>query len=96
MKWIFIDRWYGQNLDGSDHWDTCSKNKWDQVVATGTPFEVTTKDGKVEGYTGSVHGTKLKRDERKAIVGKGSAPSLCDCRVPPWEECLPTCKTRES
>ena len=77
-------RWYGRNPDGSDHWDACSKRRWEQVKATGERFEA----AEASGYARSVHGTKYDRINAKPIRGENYQPTgLCRQCVPPWEIC---------
>lgn len=77
-------RWACHNPDGSDHWDLCSKTRWEQVKATGQRFD----DKRQSGYAYSVHGTKLDRISADTIKGKKYKISgLCKDCVPPWEVC---------
>lgn len=85
VRWVQIDgRWHCHNQDGSDHWDECSKRRWQQVVATGERF--VTK--RASGYANSVHGTKYDRISAGVVRGKRYKPSgQCKQCVPPWETC---------
>lgn len=88
IAWIKIEgRWHCHNANGSDHWDTCSKRKWQQVKDTGVKFEdQRTRDGIVSGFADSIHGTKLSRHSRPH---KGPSKLSGDCKacVPPWQVC---------
>ena len=81
-------RLFCRNPDGSDHWDLCSKLKWDQVKATGTRFESKRKSG----YKDSIHGTKFDMLAAHVAVGKDYKPDGCTCGLPPWELCKPDCE----
>jgi len=90
-------RWYCFNHGTTtDHWDSCSSRRWKQTVSTGTRFEnrVNSKGQLESGYADSIHGTKLDHIECLEAVGKDYHPDMCDCGIPPWEECKTTCKTR--
>lgn len=85
------DRWRCYNQDGSDHWDLCSKRKWEQVKATGKRFvnEKLSPWERADGYKDSIHGTKMSRHAR-AAVGDVKFSGQCKACVPPWEVCA-TC-----
>jgi hypothetical protein len=77
-------RWFCLNQDGTDHWDACSKKRWQQVKATGTRFEK--KDG--TGYANSIHGTKFDMKTSGFKRGRDFKVSgLCKSCVPAWEVC---------
>lgn len=93
VLWVKIQgRWHCHNKDGSDHWDLCSKRKWQQVKETGERFENVKpdRDTIISGYRNSIHGTKLSRDARRAVKGDQyqRSPECKDC-APPWEVCNP-------
>jgi hypothetical protein len=71
----------------TDHWDSCSKRRWEQVKATGKHFD----HDRVAGYAGSIHGTKYYRISSGVIRGrqfpKPQVYAQCRQCVPPWEEC---------
>lgn len=97
VEWLKIKgRWHCHNLDGSDHWDLCSKRKWQQVKETGERFENEKPDRHtiVSGYRKSIHGTKLSRDARRPVKGSQYLISgKCKQCMPPWEICG-TCPDR--
>ena len=78
-----------------DHWDSCSKRRWEQTVATGTPFEneksvdANGKPIEVSGYANSVHGTKLRQIDFHKAKAKGFHPFQHQpgCEALPWETC---------
>lgn len=85
-------RWQCFEADGKTvHWDTCSKRRWEQTVATGERFE--TADA--IGYRNSVHGTKYEVLRSPPIRGDLYVPLVhrpdCD-GAPPWEYC--SCQTK--
>lgn len=95
VQWLKIkDRWHCHNPGGSDHWDLCSKRKWEQVKATGERFinEKLSPGERADGYRNSIHGTKKSR-HAYAPVGKVKLSPDCQQCVPPWEAC-PTCPDR--
>jgi hypothetical protein len=86
VTWVMSDgRWSCFNHGTVvDHWDTCSKRKWEQVKATGIRFD----EKMASGYTASVHGTKYERKSSGVIRGKNYKPTgFCLGCVPPWEAC---------
>ena len=89
MIWVKRDgRWYGENPDGSDHWDTCSKNIWDQVKKSGERVTTKRKNGVTHvGFKTQSHGFQLESIHTPAVAGKNYKPSNCDCGIPPWEVC---------
>jgi hypothetical protein len=92
VKWLKIEgRWNCHNADGSDHWDLCSKLRWQQTVDTGKRFEgKDNRKQKITGYKDSIHGTKLDSIESKLTVGKDRSKEIshiAGCNIPPWESC---------
>lgn len=89
VQWSKIDnRWHCHNADGSDHWDLCSKLRWEQTKATGIRLE----DEYKAGYRNSVHGTKFERIN--ALVERGSnyrEDDRCKQCVPAWQDCPNNC-----
>lgn len=81
VKWIKKDRWYCENEDGSDHWDLCSKIRWQQTKETGTRFV----EKNESGYANSIHGTKLDHSCSGWIKGKKYKPPLIETDLPPWD-----------
>lgn len=73
-------------LDGSDHFDKCSKVRFDRIKRDGTAFET----AREAGYR---VGTKVKftRLSSKPIRGKHYVPHTCThatpCEIPPWDTC---------
>jgi hypothetical protein len=96
VEWKKIDgRWYCHNAGTqTDHWDSCSKRRWQQTVSTGERFDNLKLDKKrtASGYKNSIHGMKFDHIEVKSIKGKHYKPDGCDCGRPPWELCKPDCK----
>lgn len=88
--WLKIEgRWYCHNeSDGAEHWDTCSKVRWEQTKATGIRFDRKA----AAGYANSVHGTKFERLSAKVKRGERfkNHPSCREC-VPAWEICPNQC-----
>ena len=87
VRWIREQgRWRCLNVaDAKDHWDQCSRRRWQQVKETGERFE--TKEA--SGYRNSIHGTKYDRIAAKPIRGalyREPSGKCKDC-VPPWEAC---------
>lgn len=77
-------RWFCENADGSDHWDTCSKRRWQAVVRDGVHFE----RGGDKGY---LHEDKAKFYSKSSGFVRGARyqmSGLCRECVPPWESCL--------
>ena len=89
IKWVKIgERWHCHNPDGTDHWDLCSKRKWDQVVATGRKFA----HGNNKGYADSIHGTKYYMKEGGKTENRNKKLPRCNCHlpplnIPPWDDC---------
>lgn len=85
------------------HWDSCSKNRWQQVKATGERFQgkqerESGERGKllVTGFRNSVHGTKLDMIKAPVIKGANSTRTPCgrdrgECTHPQWEACAQAC-----
>ena len=91
VRWKKVEgRWQCFNLDGVIHWDTCSKNRWDQVKRTGQRFEEEMRSG----FKRSMHGDKFDHIGQKEIIGKDYKPDGCKCGLPPWELCKPDCEHR--
>lgn len=91
--------WKCENPDGSDHWDLCSKTRFEKIRREGTFFE-----GKPTGMTRAImprvdyvagyrHPLKTQFIEITArpVAGKKYRPDACDCGRPPWELCDPQC-----
>ena len=90
IKWVRIKRrWYCQNLDGSDHWDTCSQRMFDRLKSEGRYFHE--KQGKefVKGYEHQEFGKKAYERSGTFTIGKGYKPihHAQGCSVLPWEDC---------
>ena len=82
-------RWNCLNADGTDHWDACSKNVWDDVKKHGEKF--TRKEGRetVTGYRSAKYGEKAASRSGIIITGKKYHPvtHTVGCNVAPWETC---------
>lgn len=79
------DRWTCLNPDGSDHWDACSEARTKLIQAEGISFS----DEKGSGF--------LHRGKRHYMTGHGKVTlasdyclPVCDCKNPPWEDCVHT------
>jgi len=84
-------RWCPCELDGSDHFDKCSRLKFDRLRAEGAHFDRRATDGvnvRETGYSHRELGTK--RDGLTGRVRRGAAFNPCPetCSTPPWEPCL--------
>lgn len=84
------------NLDGSDHWDLCSKLRFERVKRTGVHFEGRQINGEgavlhVEGYRSPIKTQLVGIRLSKPVTGKNYRPDGCDCGLPPWELCRPDC-----
>jgi hypothetical protein len=87
VRWSKPDgKWECHNPDGSDHWDLCSKTRFERIKREGEHFETAA----VEGYR---HPEKVQfvRISAKPMRGKQYRESGCDCGLPPWELCKPDC-----
>jgi hypothetical protein len=82
-------RWFCKNMDGEDHWDSCSKTVFAEIMNTGEHF--IEKQGKetVHGYKTDKHGKKAYLREGTIVAGKGFKPVIHnpDCYSAPWETC---------
>jgi hypothetical protein len=97
VDWVQIKgRWYCHNAGTQiDHWDACSKRKWQQVTKTGARFEgkvMRSSDysavGVADGFAHSIHGTKLSRHAIPSKKGdKFRTSEICKNCIPPWEAC---------
>ena len=88
--WVKIEgRWHCHNeSDGADHWDLCSKVRWEKTKATGIRFD----SKAAAGYANSVHGTKFERLNAKVKRGsRFKRHILCRECVPAWEDCPNNC-----
>lgn len=90
VTWVKSDnRWMCLNADSTDHWDSCSKNVWEDVKKHGEEF--TRKKGKeiVTGYRSVKHGEKAAMRSGIVITGKKYKPVIHadTCSVMPWENC---------
>lgn len=87
VRWVKEQgKWRCLNIaDAHDHWDACSKRRWQQVKATGERFE--TSDA--SGYANSVHGTKFDMQRVGPIRGAQYVPvqHRRECAALPWEDC---------
>lgn len=93
VKWVKRDRWYCENLDGSDHWDLCSKLYADGFRANGEYFQGRRGDKMVAGYRYRGR-EQLIEIQAKPIVGKQYKPDGCKCGLPPWDLCKTDCENR--
>ena len=87
VQWTRIDgRWHCHNPDGEDHFDLCSKAKFERIKRTGQYFETKSRDGYVTVFKSS--GVQLVRDAFRPVCGDRYEPTgLCRDCVPPWEIC---------
>lgn len=90
VEWRKTDgKWNCYNPDGSDHWDSCSKNVWDDVKKHGEKF--TRQDGRetVTGFRSEKYGEKAAMRSGIVIKGKKYKPvtHVETCHVLPWENC---------
>jgi hypothetical protein len=72
-----------------DHWDACSKNKFDRIKKTGEYFE----NGTTKGYITDLKPSGVQYTQQSArVVGDRYKPSgdCADC-CPPWEVCSFPC-----
>lgn len=87
VVWTKIDgRWRCFNAGTqTDHWDTCSRRRWQQTVATGERFVSAMNSG----YARSVHGTKFDRISSGVMRGRDYHPieHTPTCEAAPWEPC---------
>ncbi len=97
VTWVRVGkRKQCHNPDGSDHWDLCSKLRFEQVKRTGVHFHGTahTAEGDklhTEGYRSPFKTQLVSIHLEKPITGKGYRPDGCDCGLPPWELCRSDC-----
>ena len=89
VSWVMIEaRWHCHNADGTDHWDLCSKLRWEQTKATGVRFDRLRE----AGYANSVHGTKFERLNAKIRRGsRYKSDRSCGHCVPAWDVCPNHC-----
>jgi ribosomal protein S27AE len=75
-------RWRCYNPDYTEHWDTCSRNRWNRVAREGKRFER-------KQATGYVHQKKEKYERISSGIKHGDRyqPRPCPHDVPPWEDC---------
>lgn len=87
INWVQQDgRWRCYNAGTEiDHWDSCSRRRWEQTVATGERFVEKHRSG----YRKSVHGTKIDRMTSGVIRGENYKPVTHQpgCTAAPWEDC---------
>ena len=78
-------KWSCLNPDGVDHWDLCSKLKFERIKATGKYFDVGDK-----GYFTDLKPSGVQYTEQHSQIMQGDLykPSG-DCAgcCPPWEVC---------
>lgn len=88
VRWLKIKgRWHCWNAGTeTDHFDLCSKAKFERIKRTGVRFEGKRQDGYLTVFKPS--GVQLTRDAAKPVRGSLYAPTgLCRDCVPPWEIC---------
>jgi hypothetical protein len=73
-------------LDGSDHFDTCSRLRAEIVKREGKLFERTIAGEHEIGYRWRGK-DRLVQQDGLVIRGKDYVPPDHDCPAPPWEEC---------
>jgi hypothetical protein len=71
-------RWLCYNLDGTEHWDLCSKVRTEKQIATGKFF----RDQYGEGYV-----TAERKMYTLKIAKSKNRVEVCFCATPPWELC---------
>lgn len=76
-------------IDGSDHFDVCSKLQWERIVATGKRVVWNDRSGYVMP-DGEIHLDRIWGVFTKAT----EELSECGCCVPPWEDCEHTLEKR--
>lgn len=79
--------WQCFNPDGTVHWDRCSAERFACIKREGFFFAKPTE----EGYK---HPKKLQYTMLRpghAFCGDRYRLDGCDCGLPPWELCKPTC-----
>ena len=84
-------RWFGRNLDGTDHWDECSRRRKAIVRREGVPFE--RPPNRAHGHQKGHHWRgkdKLNYDEALPMRGRNYRPLPCDakCKTAPWLICI--------
>lgn len=85
IEWKRIgSRWYALDLDGSEHFDTCSRLRMEKIRREGTPF--TEDSGEGYRHHGKDHFT---RRSGQFIIGHNYVKKYCaaPCNIPPWEHC---------
>ena len=96
VRWVRIDgRWHCHNPDGGDHWDLCSKLRFERIKREGEHFAERREYEFVEGYRYKdaehrmreqlVRIEAKKRPAQKSVLAAIQACKQC---VPPWQECL--------
>ena len=89
IRWVkAAGKWSCHNPDGEDHWDACSKARFDRISATGTAFYDELHDGYITPL--KKNGIQFTRITAKDATGLKEVPT-CDNCVPPWETCPNGC-----
>ena len=84
IKWLKLSgKWFCHNPDGSDHWDLCSKMRFERIKATGKRFDSETESGYLTDLKHS--GVQFTMQTSGVIRGENYVPNECDCV--PWEVC---------
>lgn len=90
VRWVKIEgKWSCHNADGSDHWDLCSKTRFEKVRSEGKLFQVISGKDNItaEGYRSGRKTQYTMLRPAKSIKGKNYIDPHCDCGIPPWETC---------
>lgn len=80
------ERWYCfNNGTNTDHWDLCSKTRFEKIKRTGDPFD----HGDERGYYTELKPSGVQFTFQKAVVRGVNYSHSEDCEncVPPWERC---------
>lgn len=78
-----------ENLDGTDHWDLCSKRIFEDVKKHGNRFTEHHGVEIVHGYRSRKYGEKAYSREGTFTIGKDYKPVIHQdgCHVSPWDDC---------
>lgn len=84
-------KWRGLNGDGvTDHWDSCSKRKFERIKASGDYFEIEQD----KGYFTNLKNSGVQYIEQHSEIFRGNKFKNVDCDCVPWETCPKKCRAR--
>ena len=89
VNWTKVDgKWKCHNPDGEDHWDLCSKTRFERIKREGEHFKTEFEEGYLTDLKPS--GVQYVRLTAKKATGKRKI-KVCDNCVPLWEVCPNGC-----